>query len=179
MNMKRQVLHITAGNDEWTPTSDELQAIVNSFMLASLDDKGGVVATSNAVDVTTIEVDEGALVVVNGQQLGRIGEMPGTEPEEDNAVEVIQLARVNLKSFLVEQDGKFVGIDYTKIDGDHRALNGRLGVVKFLKGGANTVEALDRSYLTVYDMKAKGYRTVDLDSTTRVRANRKIYDVID
>lgn len=89
------------------------------------------------------------------------------------------LARVNLKTFLEAQDGKFVGIDYIKKDGSDRSLNGRLGVTKFLKGGDNNTEALDRSYLTVYDMKARGYRTVDLASASHVRANGRVFVVTD
>lgn len=88
------------------------------------------------------------------------------------------VARVNLRQFIDQQDGKFVGIDFIKKDGSERALNGRLGVVQHQNGGANTTEALDRSYLTIYDMQAPGYRNVDLATVSRIRAGGKIYDVI-
>jgi hypothetical protein len=89
-----------------------------------------------------------------------------------------ELHRVNLHDFMVKQVGKFVGLDFTKIDGSDRSLNGRLGVRKHLKGGVNNVAGDDRPYLVVYDMKAKGYRAVNLATVTMVRAQHTRYTVI-
>lgn len=100
-----------------------------------------------------------------------------TDVDQTTAAHLI--ARVNLKTFLEEQDGKFVGIDFVKNDGTDRSLNGRLGVVKYSNGGDNNVEALDRSYLTVFDMKANGYRTVNLATASHVRAGGLRYTVVD
>jgi len=83
------------------------------------------------------------------------------------------LHRVNLRDYLFQQDGKIVGITFTKLDGQTRVMTGRIGVRKHLKGGRNNVEAADRPYLTIYDLEAKGYRTVSLDTVTEVRAERK------
>jgi hypothetical protein len=47
--------------------------------------------------------------------------------------EVKQLNRVNLRTFIVRQNGKFVSVDYRKICGEKRTLTGRLGVTSVLK----------------------------------------------
>lgn len=89
-----------------------------------------------------------------------------------------QVHRVNLQDFLVRQVGKFVGIDFVKKGGCSRSLNGRLGVRKHLRGGTNTVEAQDRPYITLFDMKNSGYRAVNLATVACVRANGKEFAVV-
>jgi len=87
--------------------------------------------------------------------------------------------RVFLMGFLAKQAGKFVSVDFVKQDGSSRSLNGRLGVKKFLKGGHNTTMTPARSYLTVYDMKHKGYRNVDMSTVNTVRAQGAVFNVVD
>ena len=104
---------------------------------------------------------------------------PKKEKKVKAPLEVVNLNRVNLKKFVEDMDGKFVSVDFLKIDGNKRTLTGRLGVKKFLKGGDNKVEALDRPYLTMFDVQAMGYRTVSLDTVSEIRALRKIYKIVD
>lgn len=89
-----------------------------------------------------------------------------------------QLHRVLLQDLLFKQVGKFVTLDFAKVDGSGRSLNGRLGVKKHLKGGTNKVAANDRPYLVVYDVQAKGYRAVNLATVTQVRAQHTIWTII-
>ena len=86
--------------------------------------------------------------------------------------------RMNLKTFIQGLKGRIVSIDYTKLDGTDRRLVGRLGVKAPLKGGANMVEQMDRPYLTMYDMQAKGYRTVSLDKVSGLRCKGYEYKVV-
>ena len=51
---QRAMTHVTAGDDMWTPTSDELGAIVQNFMDAERDPMGGWLATRSAVQATDI-----------------------------------------------------------------------------------------------------------------------------
>lgn len=51
---QRAMTHITAGDDLWTPTSEELLAYVGQFQTAEFDPLGGWVSTRNAVQVTDI-----------------------------------------------------------------------------------------------------------------------------
>ena len=89
-----------------------------------------------------------------------------------------ELHRVNLGKFLTAQSGKFVGVDFIKQDGCHRSLNGRLGVRKYLSGGQNKVEAADRPYLVVYDVKTAGYRAVNLATVSCVRAQNCVFSLV-
>lgn len=89
------------------------------------------------------------------------------------------LHRVNLKDFLYHLKGGFVSVDYVKCDGSKRTLVGRLEVRKHLKGGVNKTVALDRPYLTMYDVQNNGYRTVNLATVSKVRANHMDYVIVD
>lgn len=109
--------------------------------------------------------------------LDRILKSP-TQEELRSIVTIETLSRVNLKSFLIAQDGKFIGIDFVKNNGLARSLNGRLGVVYPLKGGENKSEQLANSYLTIFDVKAGGYRNINLETVSRLRAQHKVYDVL-
>jgi len=46
----RKVLHIVAGDDNWTPTMEQLEEIRNMFMACTMDEKGGVIVTRNAIE---------------------------------------------------------------------------------------------------------------------------------
>lgn len=48
---QRAMSHITAGDDLWTPTSEELRILVDQFMTAERDPLGGWVSTRNGVQV--------------------------------------------------------------------------------------------------------------------------------
>lgn len=68
---------------------------------------------------------------------------------------------------------KFFTVEFTKKDGQHRVLNGRLGVKKYLKGGEKTYDTDALDYVTVYDIKAKGYRTLNLNTCTTIKAGKQ------
>lgn len=58
--MKKTIIHITAGDDNWTPTEAELKAIANKFrraMKSATNTHTPVVPTRNAVKVEIIEYD--------------------------------------------------------------------------------------------------------------------------
>ena len=100
------------------------------------------------------------------------------------AVEVSPLVagrihRTNLRKFLGTRQGRFVSVDYVKQDGTARTLTGRVGVTKFLKGGKNNVEAVDRPYFTMFDMNVAEYRTINLATVSKVRAERTEYAIVD
>lgn len=46
---QRAMTHLTAGDDVWTPTSEELSALVQQFQLAEQDPLGGWITTRNSV----------------------------------------------------------------------------------------------------------------------------------
>lgn len=94
------------------------------------------------------------------------------------AIKFADVHRVHLEDLFLKQMGRFVGVDFIKKDGTVRQLNGRLGVVKHLKGGTNTVESAATPYLVIYDVKTPGYRAVNLATVGRVRALNTRYTVL-
>lgn len=92
--------------------------------------------------------------------------------------EIQNLHRVQLKSFLKSLGGKFVSLEFVKLDGSVRKLTGRFGVKAHLAGGENLVEAEDRPYLTVFDTVAKGYRTINLATVKNVRACNRTFAIV-
>lgn len=82
----------------------------------------------------------------------------------------IQIHRVNLKEFLRAQADRFLTVEFVKQDGSYRKLTGRFQVRKHLKGGDNKTVAIDRPYMTIFDVQAAGYRTINLETVSKVRA---------
>lgn len=86
--------------------------------------------------------------------------------------------RTKLQELLTAQDGKMMAIDFTKLDGTERMLNGRMQVRKHLAGGAPTLGFDGDPYAIVYDVQHKGYRAVNLATVKAVRAGNTRYAVI-
>lgn len=89
-----------------------------------------------------------------------------------------QLSRVNLRTFIESMGGKFLAVDYRKLDGAPRTITGRRGVKAFLKGGSNKVEAQDRPYIVLFDVQLLEYRTVNLDTVSELRTGGAVYTVV-
>lgn len=51
---QRAMTHLTAGDDRWTPNTEELNQLVRAFMTAEEDPMGGWVSTRNAVQAVDI-----------------------------------------------------------------------------------------------------------------------------
>lgn len=98
--------------------------------------------------------------------------------EREEALLHADVHRTNLKDLFRKQVGKFVGVEFTKKNGTCRRLNGRLGVVKHLKGGSCSVEGEALPYLVIYDVRTPGYRAVNLATVSEVRALNTRYTVI-
>jgi hypothetical protein len=100
------------------------------------------------------------------------------EPLDDKGVVAVEnIKRTKVEGFLRALGDSMFGIDYIKKDGTPRSLTGRLDVAP-LKGGKNKVEANDRSYMTVFDVLKREYRTVDVDTASRIRVDGKVYDIV-
>ncbi len=51
---QRAMTHLTAGDDQWTPTTEELLALVEQFQTAEYDPLGGWVSTRNSVQAVDL-----------------------------------------------------------------------------------------------------------------------------
>ena len=111
-----------------------------------------------------LEISVSESVVTNSEAT------PTSSPEAMN--------RLQLSGYLQRLNGRFVGVDFIKQDGSARALNGRLGVHSFCKGGENKVVTDSRPYMTIFDAKANGYRTLNLATVSTLRADHKTYCIV-
>lgn len=100
-------------------------------------------------------------------------------PIDEGVVTVHNIKRSKIEAFLLKLGGAMFGVDFIKKDNSFRSMTARLEVRVAQKGGKSKAESLDRPYLTVYDMVVQGYRNVNLDTISRIRAQGKVYDVVD
>jgi len=89
------------------------------------------------------------------------------------------LARVRAESVIKQTNGKFFTAVFEKKNGDTRVMNARLGVEKYLQGGENKVVKPSNSYMTVFDVQAGGYRTLNLGTLQELHTQGKNYKVVD
>jgi hypothetical protein len=86
--------------------------------------------------------------------------------------------KYKLAALLNNTNGKFVSVEFVKKDGTLRKMNGRFGVTKHLKGGVNKTVKESNSYMTIYDTKAEGYRTINLETVKRVKFGGEVFEVV-
>ena len=98
---------------------------------------------------------------------------------QSNITKTSKLNRVYLQNLILSQNGKFVSVRFKKLNGESRTLVGRLGVKKFLKGGQNKVESMERPYLTIFDIKLMKYRTVNLATISQIKTKGQVYVIVD
>lgn len=67
--------------------------------------------------------------------------------------------------------GRFFTVVFRKRDGKLRKMNCRLGVKKYLKSGVSSTTSHYSNYITVFDMVAREYRTINLDTITEFSGN--------
>lgn len=94
------------------------------------------------------------------------------------APEVVQLNRVNLKSRILDQEGKFISVTYAKLDGETRILTGRMSLRSYMNGGTNKVVSDERPYITMFDIQLRQYLTVNLSTVSEIRGAGKRYVVV-
>lgn len=79
------------------------------------------------------------------------------------------------KKLIENTKGKIFTVSFRKKDGSIREMNCRLGVKKHLRSKkpmASTTSHIEK-YVTVYDMQAKGYRTVNLSTLKKFKCGDK------
>jgi len=86
-----------------------------------------------------------------------------------------------ISDIMDSQRGKIFTVEFTKKNGEHRVMNCRKGVHSYLKGGTNLwLESGKYPNLkVVFDMKKKEYRSVNLDTVSCMKANKKVFRFLD
>ncbi len=66
------------------------------------------------------------------------------------------------------KNGKVFAVDFIKKDGTPRTMTARLGVKKGVTGAGKRYKPSDYDLLCVFDMQKAAFRTIGLDTVTRV-----------
>jgi len=75
-------------------------------------------------------------------------------------------------------NGHMFTATFVKANGETRKMNCRTGVVKYLNPNPSRVKAPNPSHLvTVYDVKSKGYRTINCTTVTKIVAEKRVFAV--
>ena len=75
-------------------------------------------------------------------------------------------------------NNKIIGLGFFKKDGTFRTGAFRRGVGKGITGGGLKFNPKEHDLITLYDMNAKGYRNVPLDSVTFIKGLGKTWKII-
>lgn len=74
------------------------------------------------------------------------------------------------RTLIEATNGGIFSASFVKKNGELRRMNCRLKVQKFLQGGKSTT-AHKENLVTVYDLKSKGYRSINLQTLISVKFN--------
>lgn len=95
-----------------------------------------------------------------------------------------EITTAKIKELLDANKGKIFSVDFIKgmttrnAVARPRHMTCREGVVKYVKGtGTGFVKVDPADYLKVYDMVAKGYRTIIIDTIFRIKVAGTTYNV--
>ena len=84
----------------------------------------------------------------------------------------------NVKAFVTNTHGKIFTVFFEKKNGEVRKMNCRTGVKKYLKEKDELTKSVtkdsNKNHIIVFDMKAHGYRTVNLEKVSEIRFNDTI-----
>ena len=90
----------------------------------------------------------------------------------------IQITKDQAYLLMSATKGTIFTVAYTKKDGSTRVLNGRSGVTKGVNGNGLKYDPAKKGLLTVYDIQAKGYRTVNLNTVMNIRFKGVSIDIL-
>lgn len=82
---------------------------------------------------------------------------------------------VSIREMINNTNGKIFTVTFRKKDGSLREMNARMGVQKHLRSDgkvASTTSHISK-YATVYDIKAKGYRNINLETLEKFKCGDK------
>ena len=88
-----------------------------------------------------------------------------------------KITKEEAKKLIHVTNGKIFSSTFIKKDGSHRLLTGRLKVTQYLKENAKPRPYEPNKYnlICVYDMKAEGYRMININTLTKLSINASKY----
>ena len=93
-------------------------------------------------------------------------------------MKVKSISPEEVTSILDGSNGRFMGVTFVKRgDNTVRMMNCRRGVKKGIKAGGTAKDRRRRGLYTVYDMVAKGWRSINISGIHMIRMNGTEYRV--
>ena len=83
--------------------------------------------------------------------------------------------RRNLNNLV--SDGRIFSVEFIKRStGELRTMTDRVGVKKHLQGGTKSYNPAQHNLLTVFDMDARGYRSIPIESVQRLSVGGQVFN---
>lgn len=90
----------------------------------------------------------------------------------------MSITRQDAVRFIRGTEGKFFSVEFTKrSDGSLRTMLARTGVKAHLKGGEAAYSFAEKGLISVYDLKAAGYRAVPVEGIVRIKIDGEWVEV--
>jgi len=83
--------------------------------------------------------------------------------------------RIKAKELIKDSKGKIFAATFTKKDGSHRLMNARLKKYISKTGRKAPYKAENYDLIPIYDMKAKGWRSLNLNTLLTLSINKNKY----
>jgi hypothetical protein len=90
----------------------------------------------------------------------------------------VKITAVKAAEILTATEGKIFSVKFVKrTTGEIREMVARTGVKAHLKGGDAAYKFSDKGLVSVYDIQAKGYRTIALEGIVSLKSGGEVYEV--
>jgi hypothetical protein len=76
------------------------------------------------------------------------------------------------RNLIRDSKGKIFSIEFIKKDGTLRKMNARISVKKGVNGKGLKYDPFEKGYLIAYDMGKDGFRTINLETITKISLNK-------
>ena len=83
--------------------------------------------------------------------------------------------RTRAKELIKKSKGKIFAATFTKVDGSHRLMNARLKKYISKTGRKAPYKAEDYNLIPIYDMKSKGWRSLNINTIITLSINKTKY----
>ena len=90
----------------------------------------------------------------------------------------MKASKVTAKGLIQNSKGRIFTVKFTKKDNSTRVMNCRIGVKKGVTGEGMKYNPNDHNLIPVYDMQAKGYRMISVDTLQSLVMNKETYEVV-
>ena len=97
--------------------------------------------------------------------------------QNETPAEDYNINTATAKALIKATKGKFFTVTFIKKDGTKRVMNCRLGVKAYLRGGELPYNPESKNLIPVYDIGAKGYRMINVNTITDIKIGNKEFKV--